>query len=56
IALMSTGKSFSAVGKLFVAAHLPVMAIEGVITMLCVRFLKKVKPEVLEVGHAKKSA
>ncbi len=56
IALMSTGKSFSAAGKLIVAAHLPVMAIEGVITMLCVRFLKKVKPEVLEVGHAKKSA
>lgn len=55
-ALMSTGKSFSAAAKLIVVAHLPVMAIEGIITMLCVRFLKKVKPEVLEVGHAKKSA
>ena len=50
-ALMSTGKSFSAAAKLIVVAHLPVMAIEGIITMLCVRFLKKVKPEVLEVTH-----
>lgn len=56
IALMCTGKSFSAAAQLIVVAHLPVMAIEGMITMLCVRFLKKVKPEVLEVPHAKKSA
>jgi cobalt/nickel transport system permease protein len=55
IALMSTGKSFSAAAKLIVVAHLPVMAIEGIITMLCVRFLKKVRPEVLEMTHAKKS-
>jgi cobalt/nickel transport system permease protein len=51
LALMSTGKSFSAAAKLIVIAHLPVMAIEGIITMLCVKFLKKVKPEVLEVTH-----
>jgi cobalt/nickel transport system permease protein len=51
LALMSTGKPFSAAAELIVVAHIPVMAIEGIITMLCVRFLKKVKPEVLEVTH-----
>ena len=50
-ALMSTGKAFFPAAKLIVVAHIPVMAIEGIITMLCVRFLKKVKPEVLEVSH-----
>ncbi len=49
IALYTTGESFLAASKLIVIAHLPVMAIEGIITILCVKFLKKVKPEILEV-------
>jgi cobalt/nickel transport system permease protein len=55
-ALMITGESFYPAAKLIIIAHLPVMIIEGLITMLCVDFLKKVKPEILEVTHAKKSA
>jgi cobalt/nickel transport system permease protein len=51
IALVSTGESFLNVAKLVVVAHLPVMLIEGVITSFCVTFLKKVKPEILEVGR-----
>ncbi len=50
LALISTGESFLGVAKLVLAAHLPVMVIEGIITGFCVIFLKKVKPEVLEVG------
>ena len=45
--LMFTEDSFLAVAGLVVAAHLPVMAIEGVVTAFCVSFLKKVKPEML---------
>jgi len=50
VALISTGKSFLGVAKLILFAHIPVMLIEGIITAFCVTFLKKVKPEVLEVG------
>ncbi|GBE03089.1 MAG TPA: cobalt transporter CbiM [Nitrospirae bacterium] len=50
IALISTGESFLGVAKLIVVAHIPVMVIEGIITAFCVIFLKKVKPEILEVG------
>jgi cobalt/nickel transport system permease protein len=51
IALISTGEGFFNIAKVVVVAHLPVMLIEGVITSFCVTFLKKVKPEVLEVGR-----
>lgn len=50
LSLISTGESFLGVAKLVLVAHLPVMVIEGIITGFCVIFLKKVKPEVLEVG------
>ena len=32
---------------LMVASHLPIMIIEGVITVFCINFLKKVYPEIL---------
>jgi cobalt/nickel transport system permease protein len=51
IALVTTGESFLNVAKVVVVAHLPVMLIEGIITSFCVIFLKKVKPEILEVGR-----
>ena len=50
--LIFTGESFLAAAELLVVAHLPVMFIEGVITAFCLGFLKKVKPEILEVTHA----
>ena len=46
-ALLSTGESFTSAAKLILLAHLPVMIIEGIITLFCVAFLKKVKPELL---------
>lgn len=45
--LMFTEESFLEVAALAVAAHLPVMIIEGVVTVFCVAFIKKVKPEML---------
>jgi len=48
-ALAFTGESFINAAKIIVIAHLPVMIIEGLIVAACVKFLKKVKPEILEV-------
>jgi cobalt/nickel transport system permease protein len=47
ISLFFTEQSFVSVAKLIVVAHLPVMIIEGIITLFCVAFLKRVKPELL---------
>ncbi|MFH1991391.1 MAG: cobalt transporter CbiM [Pseudomonadota bacterium] len=46
--LYLTGEAFLPAGKLVVAAHLPVMLIEGLLTAACALFLKKVRPELLE--------
>jgi cobalt/nickel transport system permease protein len=47
LSLLFTEQSFMSVAKLIVVAHLPIMIIEGIITLFCVAFLKRVKPEVL---------
>ncbi|MDO8723513.1 MAG: cobalt transporter CbiM, partial [Syntrophales bacterium] len=49
LTLVSTGESFLPVARLVLFAHLPVMVVEGIITAFCVTFLKRVKPEILEV-------
>lgn len=51
LALWTTDKGFLKVAQLVVAAHLPVMIIEGIITMFTVTFLTKVQPEFLKVGR-----
>jgi cobalt/nickel transport system permease protein len=51
LSLVFTGEAFFVVAKLLVIAHLPIMAVEGLITAFCVKFLKKVKPELLEVVY-----
>ena len=48
LALIFTEENFLKVSYLVVAAHLPVMIIEGLITAFCVAFLRKVQPEMLE--------
>ena len=53
LCLVFTGEYFSAVAKLVVVAHLPIMGIEGLITAFCVKFFKRVKPEILEVVNAR---
>ncbi len=48
LALIFTEKNFFEVSSLVVAANLPVMVIEGVVTAFCIAFLKKVHPEMLQ--------
>ncbi|MBL4903178.1 MAG: cobalt transporter CbiM [Desulfocapsa sp.] len=47
LALSDTG--FLTTAKIIMAAHLPVMIIEGFITMFTVSFLARVKPEILQL-------
>ena len=54
ISLVFTGDPFLGIAKVVVIAHLPVMVIEGLITLFSAGFLKKLKPELLEVAHAKR--
>jgi cobalt/nickel transport system permease protein len=55
LALMFTEEGFWGVAALVLAAHIPVMIIEGIVTALCVAFLKKVQPSMLP-GYAPKEA
>jgi cobalt/nickel transport system permease protein len=52
--LYLTGDAFLPAAKLVVAAHLPVMLIEGVLTAACALFLRRVKPELLEGAYVPK--
>lgn len=54
ISLVFTGDPFFRIAKVVVIAHLPVMVIEGLITLFSAGFLRKLKPELLEVAHAKR--
>ena len=47
IALIFTEEKFLTVSAMLVIAHLPVMIIEGIVTVFCLAFLKKVQPAML---------
>lgn len=47
VALVSTDQQFWLTAKVIVLAHLPVMVVEGVVTMFIIRFIHKVEPEML---------
>ena len=49
--LVLSGDEFIHIAKIIVIAHLPVMAIEGVLNVFIITLLKKVKPEMLEFFH-----
>ncbi|RKY00355.1 cobalt transporter CbiM, partial [Candidatus Poribacteria bacterium] len=49
--LALTGEGLINAAKLILVAHLPVMAIEGIITAFILSFLRRVKPEMLEVAR-----
>jgi len=49
VALVFTGEPFIQVAKLVLIAHLPVMILEGVLTLFCIGFLRKVRPEILDI-------
>ena len=46
--LITSDKGFWDTVKIIVAAHLPLMVVEGFITMFTVQFLAKVQPEFLQ--------
>lgn len=48
LSLSFAGKAFQPVAKILVVAHVPVMIIEGLVTLFCVKFLRSVRPEILE--------
>jgi cobalt/nickel transport system permease protein len=56
VSLYLTGEAFLPAAKLIVAAHLPVMFIEGALTTTCILFLKKVRPEILEEDNVSKES
>jgi len=47
LALAFTGEGFVAIAWLLLAAHLPVMIVEGLVTAFCLVFLTKVQPDLL---------
>ena len=51
-ALLFAGEGFLQVAELVLVAHIPVMFIEGIITLFIFLFLKKVNPEMLEGIYA----
>lgn len=51
LTLVSTDQNFLATARVVFAVHLPVMVVEGVITMFVVGFLAKVQPEILGINR-----
>jgi cobalt/nickel transport system permease protein len=47
VCLMFSGDEFKVVAGLAIIAHIPIMVVEGIITCVCISFIKKVKPEIL---------
>jgi cobalt/nickel transport system permease protein len=49
LALCLTGKEFIASAWAIIIMNLPIVVIEGFVTMFCVQFFRKVRPELLEI-------
>jgi len=45
--LIATGESFYAAAKLVVLVHVPVMVMEGIVTVFVIEFVRRVRPEML---------
>ncbi|TNF49083.1 cobalt transporter CbiM, partial [bacterium] len=50
LSLTLSGEGFREPAAVAVAAHLPVMVTEGILTGFCIAFLHKVKPEILGIS------
>jgi len=51
--LVFSGEEFTSIAKLIVVSHLPIVAIEAMITASVVLLMKKVKPEMIEASSRK---
>ncbi len=49
VALIGTDEAFLKTAQLILLAHIPIMLIEGVVTMFTVSFLSRVQPEILAI-------
>jgi cobalt/nickel transport system permease protein len=47
LALLTAGRAFLAIAQTEIVMHVPVMAIEAIVTGSAIAFLRKVRPEVL---------
>jgi cobalt/nickel transport system permease protein len=56
LALIFTEENFFKMSALIIGAHIPVMITEGVITAICIGFLKRVKPEMLQENGQRASS
>jgi len=54
-ALMFTEENFLEVTLLIITAHIPVMVIEGLMTVFCVAFFRRVQPELLPGAPARRA-
>jgi cobalt/nickel transport system permease protein len=45
--VLALGESIDAAAKLVVLAHIPIMIIEGIVTIFVVEFIRRVKPDIL---------
>lgn len=54
LSLVTTGEAFIATAGYALAAHIPVMIIEGIVVGVCANFLNKVKPDIL-AGQVQKT-
>lgn len=52
LALISTGQGFTEAAAAVLLMNLPIMLIEGMVTVFAVGFLRKVKPEILQPATA----
>lgn len=52
LVLILTNKAFEWAAFAVVAVHVPIMIIEGLITVFVVEFLRKLRPEMLDAGRA----
>jgi cobalt/nickel transport system permease protein len=51
VSLLFTEESFWETSVLIVTAHVPVMVIEGIVTIFAIIFFKKVRPEIFQTVH-----
>lgn len=53
VSLLATGEGFGAAAGVILVAHLPVMVVEGLLTVFIVEFVRRIRPEMLQIGSSR---
>jgi cobalt/nickel transport system permease protein len=53
--LTLAGEAFIPAATAVLAAHIPIMAIEGIVAVFAIGFIKRVKPEMLRISTESRS-